>query len=343
MLGRPTGAATLAVLALLLVAGSTRGHASPDPLDNEVHVIADETSDIWAVLDGFDIQDVFVREAHFGSPGADGVVVRVILYGGPPPGVPSPQTLTVSLAGTDFVLTSSDGIAWSGEAEVVGATLEPSEDGAGLAGSLQVFVPLAAVGLALGDTLDGITVHTAAGGQPVDDAPGPSYLAGQPVETGTSTVLLESLELKGPGGYTRTNVAARDEIQLDIENLITVTGQHITVSYDTPAGWTIEAIDATPKSVDAGVHPKFTFRAMAQPGSADWQITVRTDLGGRESVNVSASMVKAPGAAGVDAGSGGGGGSPGDGSGAADDKDSPGALLPVVAVALGAAAATRRR
>src|SRR5688572_14379129 len=79
-------------LSLLPVA---EAHAAPDPLDNEVHMLADGGDDTYAYTGGLDLQDLFAREAWHRPSQAEGVIFRRIVYGSPSPGGTGPLRLTL--------------------------------------------------------------------------------------------------------------------------------------------------------------------------------------------------------------------------------------------------------
>lgn len=325
----------------LLLAPLVQGHASPDPLNVDQHLLADDTSDAYSAYDGFDLQDLYVREGHFDDQ--DGLVFRMVIYGGFSPAKIASQLhldMAITAAGTDstFRISSSDGLAWDGDGKVLESSLEAEDDGA-IAGALQWFIPLADLGVGRNDTVgpfvwknfaDADLRDIAPGGTPI---PGTNGAAELPeTATGPSTVKKETITLQGTGGYTATSVKrAGETYEVAVENLITPIGQHIMLVLPDAAGWTIDRVDTNAKVVEVGQHPTFVFTGKADSTAKPFQIEVVTDLGGREVLTITPTA--APGEAPVEDG-GAGNETPG--------EDSPVGLW-LAPLALAAAFVQKRR
>lgn len=344
-----TAPAGLALLVAALALPTAQAHASPDPLETEVHLLADDTDDSYALYDGYDIQDLYVREVSFPDHG-DGIVFRLYLYGGfGPAPVASQMHADFTVEGPGGVetvrITSSDGATWSGDAPVLEEEFEATEDGTGLQGYVQVFLGLNDLGASVGDSLSGFQVATYAdddlrdispGGRPIPGTNGAVMAPGD-----TSSVVTESLALQGPVGYTRSSLGVDDgTVTVTTQNLITVVGQHITLAVDAPAGWDITLPAEPGIAVEPGEHPMFDLSASAAPGSAPAVLEVRSDLGGLEILELTADRVPASG----DDDGGAAGDDPGDEGPTADpSNDTPLPVLPAALAVLAAAALLRRR
>lgn len=284
----------LALTALLLVP-LAQGHASPDPLDNEVHLLADDTDDSYAFYDGFDLQDLYIREAYDRQAKENGLMFRMVVYGGfGPAKLASTLHLDLGLeaGGTQhsFRISSTDGLEWEGDMKVVESSLEV-EDGGAVAGSIQAWVSDSALGVGLGDPVGGFVWSSYADDDIRDVAPGGRFVPGTG-GTGTidaaSTVVTESIALAGPQGYTRSTVsaAANGTVTVTVENLISVIGQHIVLTVPEQAGWETRLLNVEPRAVEPGIHPSFTFHVEEAPDEGDLVLELTTDLGGYEAIQV---------------------------------------------------------
>ena len=116
----------LPLLAALLLAPLAAGHGAPVVLDVEEHLIEDEASDISYLWDGFDITNVYVREAYHKSAGTEGLIFRVLASG-----VPLLATEHILQIDSDLTgpidLVSADGNEWTSQHEVVEATVTVDE------------------------------------------------------------------------------------------------------------------------------------------------------------------------------------------------------------------------
>ncbi len=292
--------AVLLILGLILLAPMGQAHASPDPLEVEQHLLDDDIDDSYSQYDGFDIQDVYLREASFADRG-DGVVVRVFLYGGfGPQAIASslPLEVDITAGGSVHTLTAStsDGTTWTGSS-ILEQEME-DEDGQAQ-GYLQLFASYTDLGVNVGDTIGPFEVRTYADADLRDVAPG-----GRPVPGTNGEVMVpaddstkkDSITLAGPTGYTETTITVMDnKVRVAIQNEIAAVGQHIMMNVDAPTGWTINPTTFSPAVVEPGQHPAYIFDATAAAESGDATITIRTDLGGLEVLTLSAGDVPATG------------------------------------------------
>lgn len=327
------------VLTLLLVAPTIQAHASPDPLEVEEHLIDDDVDDSYGQYDGFDIQDVYVREASLDDLG-DGLVFRIYLYGGfAEPAVASslPLELDVTAAGSVHTLAvdTSDGTSWTGTSIV---EQEMEDENGQTQGYLQLFASYSALSVEVGDAVGPFAVRTYADDDLRDIAPGgrpvPGTL-GHVIVPGDGVTVKDSITLEGAVGYTQSTLTTDNgQVRVSVQNQIAVTGQHISLHVDDPAGWTIDPETFSPAVVEPGQHPIFTFQATAEPDSADATITVRTDLGGLETFSLAAGDIPPPSSQGGPEPNG-----PGDDP---DNKDTPMALWPFILALVGVAVMRRR-
>ncbi|MHB1260118.1 MAG: hypothetical protein ACYC2H_00235 [Thermoplasmatota archaeon] len=283
----------LACLVSFTLLPGVQAHAAPDPLDNETHLLADGGDDTYAYTGGLDLQDLFAREAWYRPREAEGVVFRMIVYGSASPGgAGGPLRLTLDWnapSGTgSLALSSPDGLTYTAEgADLVEQSMEA--EGSAVQGSVQVFVPYTALGAERGQAIDGLAWRSWVGEDLRDVAPG-----GRPVpgSQGTlmveeeSTVVTPALALSGPRGYTRSAASLEDgAVVVNVQNLITTTGQHILVELpDDVPGWTLGEPDPAAATVGPGQHPSFRFTATPGGGATPLTVHVTTDLGGREAL-----------------------------------------------------------
>lgn len=270
----------LAALALLALAPLAAGHGAPVVLDVETHLIADEASDLSYLWDGFDITNVYVREAFVKSNGQDGLVFRIFASGVPM--IASEHTLQIESDRTGVIdLVSSDGQTWTSSHEILESSITTDETTQAVNVNLQVFVPMQ-----LNGSLGPVTARAFADDQMIDEAPGPLYLLGLPVEAaGSGSRLVESLELDGPDGYTDSKISYADGLlRVEVENKITVTGQHIFVLSDvqpTTTSYTLDGAKTDGFAADAapGADPIFELGVDADE---PFLVRVQSDLGGEE-------------------------------------------------------------
>ncbi len=337
----------LVVLTVLLLAPLAQGHASPDPLDNEVHLLADDTDDSYAYYDGFDLQDLYVREAYDRQAGEDGLMFRMIIYGGFGPAKIANNLhldLSFSAGGSahDYRISSTDGVDWEGNIKVAESSLMTEPTGT-VEGSLQVWVANSELGIGVGDTVSDFVWSSYADEDIRDVAPGGRFIpgtGGAGAIDGASTVVTGDITIALPHGYTRSTVsaAANGTVTVTVENLISVIGQHIILTVPEQTGWVTRLINVEPRAVEPGTNPKFTFHVQEAPKDGDLILELTTDLGGHEAITVPTSKFarQDDGKVNVEADT------PEDVP--APGKDSPlGAPVMIAALALALVAAARRR
>ncbi len=288
--------ALLALLALGFIVLPVQGHASPTPLDNEIHILTDETSDGFAYYDGFDIQDIFIREAYVRDLDQTGVVLRAIIYGGFGAAPVANQMrlefqLTSPGGEQQFTIATSDGLNWTGDATVLEVGMEPTETGIGTQGSVQVFVPYSQIGVAPEDNLSAFRVVSYADSDPRDVTPGGYYLPGTGQELpGDGAAMRDSYTISGPTGYTQTAVSREQaRYRIDVTNLISVVGQHIAVETVASAGWDVTVEGEPAVAVEPGIHPRFILEANSAPDASPLVLAVTSELGGRELLTIAPS------------------------------------------------------
>ncbi|HUR25022.1 MAG TPA: hypothetical protein VM327_03285 [Candidatus Thermoplasmatota archaeon] len=287
----------------LLLLPTAQAHAAPDPLDNEVHLLADGGDDTYAYTGGLDLQDLFAREAWHRPTRAEGVIFRMIVYGSVgPAGAGGPLRLTLDWespgGGGSLALSSTDGTTYTAEgATLVEASME--SEGSAVQGSIQVFVPSAALGAGRGQSIEGWAWSSWVGEDLRDVAPGGKPLPGSQgavMAPEESTTVTPSLALQGPRGYTRSAAAMEEgAIRIGVQNLITTTGQHIMVELpaETP-GWTLGEPEPAGVAVNAGEHPSFQLTATAGNEAGPLTLYVTSDLGGREAIVIQAGAPSSP-------------------------------------------------
>ncbi len=321
----------------LLLSPLAQAHASPNPLNVDQHLLADDSTDAYLAYDGFDLQDLYVREGYVND--ANGLIFRMVIYGGFGPVTAASQLhLDISMdagAGAQtFRVSTNDGLAWTSDvATIMESSLE--EDEGAIAGALQVFVPLSAIGANINDTVGSFVWKNFADADLRDIAPGGHPVPGTngaAILEATSTVKKESITLQGPQGYTSTTIKRTgDAFELAVENLITPVGQHIMLFLPDAPGWSIDRTDTNAKVVEVGQHPTFAFTATSDEGAKPFNIEVLSDLGGREVLTIvplaEDPAAPAPGSTNTPTGG---------------EKESPGGLW-LAPMALLAAIALRRR
>lgn len=277
-------------LAALLTTGGASGHGAPIILDVEVHLLHDAGSDASALYDGYDVTDVHGREARL-PDGSEGIILRINLYGGfGPAPVADELSIMVGMTGDPdagqhaFTLRTTNGVDWEGDARIHELSVEPD----GFAGTnviLQVFVPYEDLGVAPGQSVTDFWIESRAGDAVVDLAPGgwALPLPGAPILDEESKIMLAAWTLQGPLGYTTTTATtAGRSLRLDIDNGISVVGQHLIVSWE-GAGWTLEADSEPTVAVEAGADLVLHLNATAT-GNGPLAVHVDSDLGGRETL-----------------------------------------------------------
>ncbi|MGB0652976.1 MAG: hypothetical protein ACPGQL_07225 [Thermoplasmatota archaeon] len=335
----------LALLATTALPGAS-AHGAPAILDVERLVLDDDTSDQYALYDGYDLTTLYVRDAYWAPFDQYGFIFRISLYGGY---AALPVSLTdalhIDLAATTpdgtehaFRFTTTDDATWEGDLPILETTLE-TEPGATNA-QLQVFASLDDLNMTHGDALTGLRLASYAGSTLVDAAPGGSFLpvTGDLIELpGESRVVLDTVTAERPIGYTATTSEMEGDVLTIIAgNEITPVGQHVHLVFpDDLGGWQLTLPDAMAKSIDPGVDATFELPVAATGGQV-LKFHMDSDLGGRETLylydgpegpTVMADASELPPA-----------GTDGD-----DGEDAPGASLALLTVGLVAIALAARR
>lgn len=286
---------SLAVVFLALVASAmvptVAGHAAPQPLANEVHVLEDDAQDEFYWYDGYDLHHLHVREAYWKSMNHTGLVFRFTLYGGFAPGeVSNALHIDLSAVGPDgnktVRFTTPDDTNWSSPQGMV-LFSEITEDEApytGVTARLQVLVPYEVFGAEPGDTLEEISMRSYADDDLRDAAPGGIFVPGSggaaevPVE---STRHVDALELTGPSGYIDVETATDGtEATFAIENKLG-NGQHVSIETTPTPGWNVSHGGFSQASLDANDSVSFLVNATTTPAAtAPLPVHIYTDLGG---------------------------------------------------------------
>lgn len=279
------------LLLLALLAPAATAHTSPAILDVEEQVLLDEADDAYYVTDGYDLFDLYVREAYWSAFDQEGLVFRIGLYGGfGPAGGAGPAAVShlhIDLelaAGGDehtYRFTTPDDAQWSGDAPVLHHEVEP--DLGGVSGQLLVFVPYAELGVAPGDTVSDIRLASYADERVVDEAPGGMNPVGGPqAPVGDSVRFIEEYPLRGPVGYTWTDASVADaDVHFDVGNNITTSDQHLFL--EPGDGWQVEPVTPWAAEVEAEEDVRFTLRVL-EAGDDPLRVDVVTDTGGRETL-----------------------------------------------------------
>lgn len=283
---------TTLVLALLMATPTALSHAAEEPLNVEVEVLEDEGEDAFYWYDGYDLYNLFVREAYWEPLDQEGIIFRFTLYGGFSE-APEVDALHIDIsAGSDNAttlrLTTTDDQTWEGDLTVVAANITEDEPPfTGVTSKLQAFVPYDALGLSPGDTLANVSMASYAGEDLRDIAPGGFFLpgsGGQGEVPGESQRLVDELPLEGTGGYTEvTPTATGSSVQLLVKSNLEATGQHIEVVPGQAPGWNLTVEGPTAASVDAGGETTFDLNVTASSSATEpLPVAIITDLGGRE-------------------------------------------------------------
>ncbi len=284
--------AVLLVLVLALAwLPSVHGHAVVTVLDNEVHLLHDAADDSYALFDGYDLVDVYAREAWFAEHG-EGVVFRFILYGGYQQLLPSSENLSLNFSlkadgvAKWYSLSIAPGGNWTGNMTILDERTQNGTLGETLV--LQVFLSHPTMGAARGATLSAFRLESRVGDDLLDVVPGGRYFAGAEIPEDSEAVT-PALVLRGPFGYTKTDaMLVGQKVTLNVTNLVTVQDQHILLDAPPVAGWTLEQPAQSGYSVLANQSVSFDLDALVVPGSENLILYVISDLGGRERVSLAA-------------------------------------------------------
>lgn len=276
--------AFLSVLALLPLAAA---HGSPTVLDVEIQVIEDEANDATYAMDGYDLQSLHMRAVHWRPSATDGIMFRVIASGGAVTPAAGDRAIEVDVGidGTTetYRFSTSDDASWSGDLEIIEENHAGGEAGETIA-NFQFFVPTP--GIQEGAMIGDFAMRSYVGEQMVDAAPGGLYgPAGEIPNSGGSTIS-EPIAWEGPIGYTETTVTRTETgAVLAVDNLITVSGQHVSVRVGDSDGWSASIVGDLAASVDAGQALQFNL-AIRSVGAEPLTIDVLTDIGGRETITL---------------------------------------------------------
>ena len=295
--------AILLAAALLIVTPFTQAHGAPNPIEAEDLILDDEATDTTIAWDGFDIQTVHLREAYL--TGEHGIVVRWTLWGSVALGGAEEETLTLAFDELESPLawfSEDNGRTWTGSGTVLEVEFETDTAGASDIETgqeiptnnvqFQAFVPFADLPVATGDALTNAVAYAYADDVAVDVAPGGYYAHGIPQELqdpgASSERALDTLALDGPDRYTLSNITYHPDdgtLSIDVQNLISVSGQHIFAKTSLQPTGLADEHDEAGQHVAGGIE--------ANPGEdVDFtipmddfdviQVFVETDLGGQE-------------------------------------------------------------
>lgn len=287
------GAGAVALLVLLALAPAAQSHAAPDPLENEVHLLADEGEDAFYWYDGYDLYNLFVREAHWQPTGEDGLIFRYTLYGGFSEAPAANELHTdITVSGPDgpttLRMTTENDRNWTGQLTLVNLNVtEDSLPYTGVTAKIQAFVPYSALNVSVGDVISQATMASLADDDLRDIAPGGIFL---PMSGGMAEVPAESLRvtdevpLVGPTTYFDATTAVQGStLTVTIENAFEASGQHVGVVPGDVPGWTAESLTPMAASIDGGESVTMELNLSAAPETtAPLPIEVHSDLGGRE-------------------------------------------------------------
>jgi hypothetical protein len=285
-------------VATVSLVSTAAAHSAPDPLDVETQLLQDEEQDAFFLVDGYDLANLYVREAHWTSLDQDGLVFRFTLYGGqsPVPSTADNATLDIEIhaEGVDppIRLTTDDDANWRTQAEIVALNVTPSSIG-GVTARMQAFVPYEHLNLSPNGTLATVSMDSYADGKLVDEAPGGYYLpqagdtAEVPPDPAESHRLVDAYELNGTGAYVDVSTTvANGTLALEAENTAG-GGQHVEVTPQPTPGWNVRL--QGPSAVSLAEANTTTFHLDANASSAanrTLPVEVVTDLGGREVVHL---------------------------------------------------------
>ena len=274
------GMRILPLLAALLLAPTAAAHGAPVVLDVEEHLLADEASDASYLWDGFDITNVYLREAFYKGASQEGLIFRVMASGVQMLAQEHVLQLESEQIGV-VELVSADGSAWEGTHDIIEAGISTDESTGATNVDLQIFVPFDLSGV-----LGPVTARALADGALVDEAPGPLYFQGQPLAPlGEGTRVIDELALDGPDGYTQSELSYADGIlTAKVGNGITVTGQHIfllTSIEPSAIQYTLgeTTSDGFAADVQPGEEPTFT---ASMDATMPFEVLIQSDLGGEE-------------------------------------------------------------
>lgn len=293
-------ALAVAVLALVLavvpLVPSTSAHAAPNPLANSVHVLADEAEDGFYWYDGYDLYNLYAREAYLETVDEAGLVFRYTLYGGhAPAGQADEMRVTIGATTADgpqaFTIATPDDHNWTGDMEVVVANVtEDDPPWTGVTARMQTFVSYEQLGVGPGGSVENVWMESRADDDLRDRAPGGIFLPGsqgQAEAPANSTRLADSIRLTGPTGYVNTSTTVQNRtLTVTVENALD-NGQHVRARLNATPGWNASITGQSQASLPGGETTRFTVEANATPAAIDpLEIEVVTDVGGHETLYV---------------------------------------------------------
>jgi hypothetical protein len=269
-----------------------QAHAAPDPLDNSVHVLADEGEDSFYWYDGYDLYNLFVREAYAQALDEEGLILRYTLYGGFSPASDADQLAVDIQAVTadgdkTFTITTTDDENWEGDMAVLVANVtEDDPPFTGVTANMQTFVSYDQLGVEPGATVEEIRMVSRADDDVRDIAPGGFMIPnsqGEGEVPAESERLVDELELAGPHGYLDASARpTQDGLVVDVESTLE-NGQHVTVDLKTPPGWNATLNGSAQASLPAGETVSFPVEAEATPDAGEpLSVHVKSDLGAHE-------------------------------------------------------------
>lgn len=299
VLATALAAALVTMFALVALAPGVVGHGAPNPLEIETYVLLDEAEDAFLFVPGYDLFDLYAREAHWGGHEldgdfTDGLIFRFTLYGGFSH-VDTADTQTIELGFTgpagpaSFTLTTTDDETWEGTMEIV--EIESEYDTRyDWFHKIQAIVPYSAFNATVGDNITDIWMKSYVDDELVDVAPGPYYVPGSggmgEVSHAKSERFVDELPLTGPLGYTNTTVSGENGTAVfTIQNPMQGQGQHLHLEIPPGQGWDIgEPLMENP-NLPAGNNTTIRLPAAPQPGiGTPLLVYIATDVGGREPV-----------------------------------------------------------
>lgn len=298
------GCLTATTLLLLIVVTSTAAaHFSPEPLENEVHVLEDHPQDEHYWYDGYDLHHLHVREAFDEASDQQGLIFRFILYGGfGPASVADEMRIGIEATGPQgpqtVHLTTQDDEAWHpSDGRLVYANITEDEfPYTGVTARLQWFVPYDAFDAAPGDQLEEVTMYSWADEDLRDKAPGGiivPYTGGQgeipPAGEVESHRHVDALELKGPTGYVDIEKTTNQtHVVLKVKSAVS-NGQHVTVAIEPAIGWTAEHLAPQSVPIDEDEIARFIVRASASEHAiGPLPLRVTSDIGAERTVFIGA-------------------------------------------------------
>jgi hypothetical protein len=299
-------AIALTLLTFVLVgpslAPAVSAHAAPEPLANSEHLLADEAEDAFYFYDGYDVYNLFARQAYLETADEMGVVFRFTLYGGHAPrGQADAMNIDIGATTEDGEQTlrigTEDDETWEGDmtifAKNVTSTEPPSPWSTGVTARMQVFASYDQLGVGEGGSIENVWMAARADEDLRDRAPGGIYV---PNSGGEAEVplesegrLVDSLTMDGPHGYVDvTTETDGDVVTVNVENVLE-NGQHIYLRPQATPGWNVSAIGESQTSLKSSSTTSFQVKATpTTEASEPLELRVVTDLGGLETVYVGA-------------------------------------------------------